>query len=204
MRIYIPNYGCGNLSSVARMVTKVGGDAVITTNALELTKADKIIIAGVGAFDHGMLGLRAGGWIDEINEAAFVRKIPILGICLGMQLMCKASEEGLLPGLGWIDAEVRRFDLKNAPRLKVPHMGWNKVVVAKENPLISLGHGEQRYYFVHSYHVVCNDKDDILATGTHGFDLTAAFRRDNIFGVQFHPEKSHRFGMELMRRFLEY
>jgi glutamine amidotransferase len=186
------------------MVTKVGGAAVISTKAIELAKADKILIAGVGAFDHGILGLRAGGWIDELKEAVFVRKIPILGICLGMQLMCKASEEGLLPGLGWIDAEVRRFDLKNAPHLKVPHMGWNTVMVAKENPLISLEQGEQRYYFVHSYHVVCKDKDDILATAKHGFDLTAAFRQDNIFGVQFHPEKSHRFGMELMRKFLEY
>lgn len=204
MTVYIPNYGCGNLSSVARMVTKVGGSAVISSNAKELAKADRIIIAGVGAFDHGIAGLRADGWIDELNEAVLLRGVPVLGICLGMQLMSKCSEEGDLPGLGWIDAEVRRIEFNNDSSLKVPHMGWNTVKVEKENPLISVEQDEQRYYFVHSYHVVCSHKEDILSTVTHGFELTAAFSHENIFGVQFHPEKSHRFGMALMKKFMEY
>jgi glutamine amidotransferase len=148
--ILIPNYGCGNLASIVRMVSKVGGEAVISSNAGDLAGAKKIILAGVGAFDHGMAGLRCGYWIDALNEAVLVRRIPVLGICLGMQLMTKSSEEGRLPGLGWVDADVTRFNLRVAPGLKVPHMGWNTVTVTKNNPLISLNQCEQRFYFVHS------------------------------------------------------
>lgn len=199
----IPDYGCGNLASIVRMVSKVGGEVAITSNASDLACADKIILAGVGAFDHGMAGLRDGGWIDALNEAVLVRRVPVLGICLGMQLMCKSSEEGQLPGLGWVDAEVRRFNLQHDSGLKVPHMGWNTVTVAKANPLISVDQGEQRFYFVHSYHVICNNPNDTLVIAQHGYDFTAAFGHGNIFGVQFHPEKSHKFGMALMKKFVE-
>lgn len=199
----IPDYGCGNLASIVRMVSKVGGEVAITSNASDLACADKIILAGVGAFDHGMAGLRDGGWIDALNEAVLVRRVPVLGICLGMQLMCKSSEEGQLPGLGWVDAEVRRFNLQHDSSLKVPHMGWNTVTVAKANPLISVDQGEQRFYFVHSYHVICDNPNDTLAIARHGYNFTAAFGHENIFGVQFHPEKSHKFGMALMKKFVE-
>jgi glutamine amidotransferase len=120
-----------------------------------------------------------------------------------MQLMCKSSEEGVLPGLGWIDAEVRRFSFPEGAEQKIPHMGWNTVRVAKPNPLIAEGDDEQRFYFVHSYHAVCADPGDVLATTRHGGEVTAAFSRGNIYGAQFHPEKSHRFGMALMQRFVE-
>ncbi|MFA6013571.1 MAG: imidazole glycerol phosphate synthase subunit HisH [Gallionellaceae bacterium] len=199
----IPNYGCGNLASIVRMINWVGGDAVITSKASDLAVADKIILAGVGAFDHGMSGLCDGGWIDALNEAVLVRRVPILGICLGMQLMCKTSEEGTLPGLGWIDAEVGRFKLEQDSSLKIPHMGWNTVSVTKENPIICSDQEEQRFYFVHSYHVICNQPNDTLAIAHHGYDFTAAFSHENIFGVQFHPEKSHKFGMALMKNFVE-
>jgi glutamine amidotransferase len=201
--MHILNYGCGNLASIVRMVNWVGGDAVVTSKASDLKVADKIILAGVGAFDHGMSGLRDGGWIDALNEAVLVRRVPILGICLGMQLMCKASEEGTLPGLSWVDAEVRRFKFEQDSSLKIPHMGWNNVSVAKENPIICSDPEEQRFYFVHSFHMICNQTNDILAIAHHGCDFTAAFSHENIFGVQFHPEKSHKFGMALMKKFVE-
>jgi glutamine amidotransferase len=201
--ILIPNYGCGNLASIARMIDKVGGGASVTNNASDLAHAEKIILAGVGKFDHGARELRDGGWIDALNEAVLVRRLPILGICLGMQLMCKTSEEGTLPGLGWIDAEVGRFKLAQDSSLKIPHMGWNTVSVTKENPIIYSNQEEQRFYFVHSFHVTCNKTSDMLAITHHGYDFTAAFCHENIFGVQFHPEKSHKFGMALMQKFAE-
>jgi glutamine amidotransferase len=166
-----------------------------------LRKADKIILAGVGAFDYGMTSINSM-WREELENAVLVRRIPILGICLGMQLMCKSSEEGHLPGLGWIDAKVRRFSWSSNLNLKLPHMGWNTVKIVKSNPLLEIGNDEQRFYFVHSYHVVCNNPRDVLATAHYGYDFTAAINHENIFGVQFHPEKSHRFGIQLVSNFL--
>lgn len=203
MMLAIPRLPMGNFASVLRMVRRVGGDAQLVESASGLRHADRIILAGVGAFDHGVRSLREGGWVDALHEAVYERQVPILGICLGMQLMCKSSEEGSLPGMGWIDAEVRRFRLPADTGLKVPHMGWNTVRVTKPNRLIFEDDGEQRYYFVHSYHVDCRDSTEVLATTHHGSNVTAAFCRANIYGVQFHPEKSHRFGMALMKRYLE-
>lgn len=203
MMLAIPLLPIGNFSSVVRMVSKAGGDAQLIESPCQLRQADKIILAGVGAFDQGMASLREGGWIDFLQEAVFQRRVPILGICLGMQLMCKTSEEGSLPGLGWIDADVKRFRFSEDSALKVPHMGWNTIRIAKANLLIEANEGEQRYYFVHSYHVICNYPADVLAVTHHGEDITAAVCRENIYGVQFHPEKSHRFGMALMKNFLE-
>lgn len=201
--IFIVNYGLGNLSSVLNMVTKVGGKASIVSDPDILNEANKLILPGVGAFDQGISNLHNSKWIDALNEAVLVRRVPILGICLGMQLMCKSSEEGNLPGLGWINADVKRFQFSKNSNLKIPHMGWNTVNIIKPNPLITLEEDEQRFYFVHSYHVVCNNPQDVLATANHGYDITAAFSHDNIYGVQFHPEKSHRFGMALMKNFIE-
>lgn len=197
------DYGVGNLASVFNILQRVGGKVKISKDRAELKAASKIIITGVGAFDHGMSSLRDGDWIEALNEAVLVRKVPVLGICLGMQLMCKYSEEGKLPGLGWIDGEVKRFKIPLDSNLKIPHMGWNTVAIAKTNPLIVTDEGEQRFYFVHSYHAVCNNPQDVLAIAHHGYDFTAAFSHENIFGVQFHPEKSHRFGMALMKKFVE-
>ena len=130
--IAIVNYGLGNLSSIANMIKRVGAEAEICNDPLKINHAAKIILPGVGAFDHGMLGLQQGGWIEALNEAVFVKKIPILGICLGMQLMCKSSEEGKLPGLGWIDATVNHFNIPTGSELKVPHMGWNTITSQKK------------------------------------------------------------------------
>lgn len=201
-RVLVPDYGCGNLASVLRMCEKVGGSCNITGDPAALARADKIILGGVGAFDHGAGSLHDLGWVDALNEAVLQRCVPVLGICLGMQLMCGSSEEGSLSGLSWIDAAVRRFNLPADSALKIPHMGWNTISVVKPNSLVSMDDGEQRFYFVHSYHAVCNNPADVLATAHHGYDFTAAFCRKNIYGVQFHPEKSHSFGMALMKKFV--
>jgi glutamine amidotransferase len=203
MEIVLPNLAIGNFASVLRMVQKVGGSARLVDSPAEIRRAEKIILAGVGAFDSGMGSIRDGGWADALTEAALVRRVPVLGICLGMQLMCKGSDEGMMPGLGWIDGQVKRFNFPKGSPLKVPHMGWNTVTVASANPLIPQADGEQRFYFVHSYYAVCNRPSDMIATAHHGVDFAAAFESGNIFGVQFHPEKSHRFGMAVVRRFVE-
>ena len=198
--IAIPNLGIGNFASVIRMVEKVGGSARLVDDPAEIAAADKLVLAGVGAFDKGMSSLAARGWAEALEEAALHRRKPILGICLGMQLMCEESEEGVSAGLGWIRAKVKRF-VPPEPEIKVPHMGWNTVTVTRPGGLIE-GGGEQRFYFVHSYFVECADRGDVVATARHGQTFDAAFSRANIHGVQFHPEKSHRFGMSVMRNFV--
>lgn len=185
------------------MVTKCGGVPKIVSRPAELHAGNKVILAGVGSFDAGIQALQDHGWQDALTEAVRNHRVTVLGICLGMQLMCRSSEEGRLPGLGWIDADVRSFEFTVNGNLKIPHMGWNTVTIAKPNPLLTQDEDEQRFYFVHSYHAVCDDADDVLATTHHGYNVTAAFSHDNIYGVQFHPEKSHRFGMTLMTNFVQ-
>jgi glutamine amidotransferase len=141
------------------------------------------------------------GWREQLDELALNRCIPVLGICLGMQLLCRESEEGTEKGLGWIGADVRRIDTAGDPRLKIPHMGWAEVKTVRPNPLLPTEEGPQRFYHVHSFRAVCDDPATEIASATYGTSFTTAVGRDSIFGVQFHPEKSHRFGMALMRRF---
>lgn len=202
--IVIVDYGMGNLGSILNMLKKIGAEAVISSRIEEIEQASKLILPGVGAFDNGMRNLAERGVQAVLDRKVLGEKTPILGICLGMQLFSRQSEEGRLPGLGWIEAEtVRfRFDEVNS-HLKIPHMGWNTVRVAKESPLFRDTNGEERFYFVHSFHVVCRDRRDILAETPYGFDFTSAVQRGNIMGVQFHPEKSHRFGMKLLKNFAE-
>ena len=200
----IVDYGVGNIGSIMNMLKKVGGTAQVVSTPEQLTRAEKLILPGVGAFDHGIQTLIDGEWIDALNDAVQSRHIPILGICLGMQLMCKASEEGRLAGLGWIDACVKRFNFESDQRpLKIPHMGWNVVKVTRANDLVSDLSEQQRYYFVHSYYVECNCTDDVFLMAEYGNEFVAGFQHENIWGVQFHPEKSHKFGMALLKKFLE-
>jgi glutamine amidotransferase len=203
-KISVLNIGVGNTSSVIRMIELAGGRAEIIDSASEIIDASKLLIPGVGSFDYGMKNILDRELISILNFTVLEKKVPVLGICLGMQLMCKFSEEGSLPGLGWIDADVRRFKLEGKSSLKIPHMGWNTVRVVKDSPLISSDESEQRFYFVHSFHVVCNQANDSLMIANHGYDFTAAFSHENIFGVQFHPEKSHKFGLALMKKFVEF
>jgi imidazole glycerol-phosphate synthase subunit HisH len=200
--IGIIDYGLGNINSVRNVVEHVGGSCRIIKTASELDGVTQLILPGVGAFDHGMAGLRQRGFVDALNDLVMGSGLPVLGICLGMQLMCRSSEEGQSQGLGWVDAHVRRIPPSELPALKVPHMGWKSVTLRAKCALFQPHDATHRFYFVHSYHAVCVSPDDIVATVVHGREMTAAFRHGNVFGVQFHPEKSHRFGKALIKRFV--
>lgn len=197
--IVIVNYNMGNVGSVYNMIKKIGFEALITSNINEIEKAKKIILPGVGAFDNGIINLKKLGLIEILEYKVFKERVPILGICLGMQLMTKKSEEGELQGLSWIDSETKRFV---SDTYKIPHMGWNYVKIIKNSDLFSSEFSEWRFYFVHSYYVECYNKDDILTTTFYIHDFVSSFQRENIIGVQFHPEKSHKFGMMLLKNFI--
>lgn len=202
--IIIIDYGIGNLGSIQNMLKKIGSESAISSDVSEIKKADKLILPGVGAFDNGMENLKKMKLIPVLNEKILINKTPILCICLGMQLLSKKSEEGRLPGLGWIDAETVKFKFDNQQiGLKIPHMGWNTISIKKRSMFFERIEDEARFYFVHSYHVVCSDKQNILAETNYGFDFVSSIEKDNIIGVQFHPEKSHKFGMKLLKNFVE-
>lgn len=199
--IVIVDYNMGNVGSIQNMLKKIGVKCCISASLDEIYKAEKLIIPGVGSFDEGMSNLENAGLIPAINHMAIKEKIPVLGICLGMQLMTHQSEEGVLPGLGWIQAETVK--LKKIEGLKIPHMGWNTVSVEKKNYITENLNEDTRFYFVHSYHVVCRDKEDILFKTNYGIDFVSAFQKNNIVGVQFHPEKSHKHGMKLLENWVK-
>lgn len=200
--ITIVNYGLGNLGSIQNMLKKIGVmDVLISNNSDDILNADKLILPGVGAFDAGMSKINELELVPLLNQAVLEQKKPVLGICLGMQLMTQKSEEGQLKGLSWMDAEVKKFQFDNS-ELKVPHMGWNFVDV-KDSQLKMNLIDPSRFYFVHSYYIQCHDENDVSITCQYGHEFVAGFRKNNIMGVQFHPEKSHKYGMELMRFFIE-
>jgi glutamine amidotransferase len=201
--ICIIDYGLGNLGSIKNMLKKIGVPSIISSSPDEILAAGKLILPGVGAFDAGMRNLNDSGLIPVLEEKVKNQRTPILGICLGMQLMTRSSEEGQLPGLGWIDAHTRLFAFPEDQKLPVPHMGWNEVTAEKPDLLTRNMDSEARFYFVHSYRVVCADASDELYSAQYGLKFTAAFARENIRGVQFHPEKSHKFGMALLRSYAE-
>lgn len=200
--ITIVDYGMGNLGSILNMFKRIGVKAVVTTDPEVIRSAEKILLPGVGAFDVAMAHINNGSGLREILERkAKVECIPILGICLGMQLFTRGSEEGKIAGLGWIPGETKRFP--DQADLKVPHMGWNMVSASSPSCLTRNLPDESRFYFVHSYCVtVDNPRHSILKTH-YGVEFESGIARDNIFGVQFHPEKSHTFGMQLLKNFAE-
>lgn len=199
--ITIVNYGMGNLGSVVNILRRVEVECEITGEPARLRKASRILLPGVGAFDAAMERIDAAGIRPVLDEKALHQKVPVLGICLGMQLLTRGSEEGTRPGLGWIPADTRRLpgNLGN----KVPHMGWNVAERTRPCPLTKQLDGEIRFYFVHSYYVQTDNPYDTVLKTRYGMDFAAAVQRDNIMGAQFHPEKSHRFGMQLLRNFAE-
>ncbi len=196
--IAIVNYGLGNLGSIENMLKRMGIPAYIANTPADLGKATKIILPGVGAFDTGMKHLKNHAWIDPLSERVMIKKMPVLGICLGMQLMTHASEEGVEPGLGWVDAVTIKFPSSVG---RVPHMGWNVAHIAKDSRLLTDEGIENRFYFVHSYFVKLNKPSDELLNTVYSVPFTSGFETNNILGVQFHPEKSHRFGMKLLSNF---
>ena len=198
----IINYGLGNLGSIQNMLKVIGEKSVISSNRIELDKCDRYILPGVGAFDTGISKLEEGELAEYIKSKALVERKPILGICLGMQLLGRKSEEGTLPGLGLIPFDNVKFKLDDT-NLRVPHMGWDIVDFKQESPLLLNLQGQQRYYFVHSYHAQCDSNENVLMTCDYGYEFAAAVVQDNIMGVQFHPEKSHDFGMALLKNFVK-
>lgn len=185
------------------MIKKAGGESVICHSPEDLINAQKIILPGVGAFDTGMKNLIHGGWIDILKEKANVEKVPVLGICLGMQLMTSSSEEGNLEGLGWVPGKAVKFSF-DTNLFKIPHMGWNDVTLSKHTQLIDSGFvNDFRYYFVHSYYVKLNEATDEVLSCDYGIKFTCGFERGNLIGVQFHPEKSHKYGLHLIKNFIE-
>ncbi len=202
--ITIVDYGVGNLGSIANMLKKIGAKAEVASDPAALRRAEKLILPGVGAFDAGMRKLNESGLTPLLNELVLEKKTPILGLCLGMQLMTRRSEEGVEAGLGWFEAETVRFRFgPEQAHLKIPHMGWNTLEVRRPHPLVADLGPEPRFYFVHSYHVVCADPADVVAWTDYGHPVAAVIARENILGAQFHPEKSHKFGMQLLRNFAE-
>lgn len=201
MKIGIINVGLGNVSSIQRMLQRVGAFGTYVSTPSECINSDALILPGVGHFDEGVRALRKADLYETIKTIGRNNDVPILGICLGMQLLCRSSQEGGHQGLGLIDADVSKFRFPADKKLKVPHMGWNVVRSVSSNPLILQGEEEQRFYFVHSYRVDPDDPSIVIGVANYGGDFCAAFQKSNIFGVQFHPEKSHRFGMSLMYRF---
>jgi glutamine amidotransferase len=201
--ITIVDYGMGNLGSVRNMLKKIGVSSQISSAPEKIAEATKLILPGVGAFDNAMQNLENLGLIPVLNRKVIEEKTPLLGICLGMQLLTKRSEEGSLSGLGWIDAETVRFRFSGGENLKIPHMGWNTISLKKESPLYDGLLEEPRFYFVHSYFVACNNPSDVITTTDYGIDFCSSLACGNVFGVQFHPEKSHKFGMRLLKNFAE-
>ena len=193
--------GIGNLASVANMIRKIGGEAKISSSPDEIRQAHKLILPGVGSFDAGINALKERSLDTAVKAAVKENGCMLLGICLGMQLLFETSEEGNQSGLGLIKGHVRYFQL-NDEKLRVPHMGWNIVKPKRSSNLFDL-EDEHRFYFVHSYHVNCMNAKDVSATTHHGYDFVSAAQSGNVMGVQFHPEKSHRFGMALFKRFYD-
>jgi glutamine amidotransferase len=199
----IVDYGVGNLASIKNMLKKTGNDALISSDPDIVSQADKLILPGVGAFDTCAEKLRQSGLIDILNKKALEQNTPVLGVCVGMQLLMEGSEEGSLPGLGWIKGRVIKFrQEKLPPGWKIPHMGWTDIVTTRPSPLFEGMYAEPRFYFVHSYHPDPANKEDVLVEADYGYTFAAGLEHGNITGVQFHPEKSHKFGLRLLSNFV--
>ena len=200
--ITIVDYNVGNLNSIANMLKRAGHSAILSSDIDEIRAASKLLLPGVGSFDSGMASIDELGLLDVLSHKVLEEQTPILGICLGMQLLLEGSEEGDLPGLGWIKGRCRRFSFSaENVELKIPHMGWNEARPTHRNSLFAKMDAEAGYYFVHSYHAVCDIEAEVLAHTTHGYSFVSAIERGNIYGTQFHPEKSHKHGMQLLDNF---
>lgn len=200
-RIVIVDFGMGNIGSIVKKIQRVGGTPVVSSNGSEISSASRIILPGVGHFASAVRKLHALNIWDSLNEVVLEKGTPILGICLGMQLMANFSDEGNERGFGWIDAGVVRFDMKDKATFKVPHMGWNNVELKRSSPIFNDVDLRPGFYFVHSYHMKCHKQEDILGLTDYSFPFVSAIQRKNIIGVQFHPEKSHESGERMFYNF---
>ena len=203
MKLVVVDAGIGNLGAIPNMLKRIGASATITNDRDEIAAADRLILPGVGAFDPAMQTLNDLGIVDALTQKALVERVPVLGVCLGMQLLFSGSEEGALPGLGWIPGRVVKFRLNGDDRtLRIPHMGWNWVERANDGALFAGFDETPRFYFAHSYHVEAADEGDVVGWTDYGYRFAASVQHENIGGIQFHPEKSHRFGLKVFENFL--
>lgn len=200
--IVVIDYGMGNLRSVQKAFERIRVPAKISANIDEILTAEKLVLPGVGHFEKGVSNLKDRGLFDTLNIVVSEKKIPILGICLGMQLMTEFSEEGNCEGFGWIRGKTKRFSFNNN-ELKIPHMGWNNLLVKKTDVLYNGITSDNFFYFVHSYYVSCENEIDILAETKYGNNFVSSFQKENIFGCQFHPEKSHDAGLKVLSNFVK-
>ena len=202
--IHIINYGLGNVQAFANAYKRLGVEARLASRADELENAQRIILPGVGAFDHAVTLLDQSGMRGVLTDLVTNRKVPVLGICVGMQLLADSSDEGKLPGLGWVPGRVRTFaSASEAAALPLPHMGWNDVRSTRDSPLLRNLETDARFYFLHSYYFEPSHQGDILAIASYGIDFSCAVGAGNVYGVQCHPEKSHHWGTRLLKNFAE-
>jgi len=201
--IGIIDYGVGNIKAFANIYKNFDMAYKIIKNKDDFDKVTKLILPGVGSFDHAMRSLNNSGMREKLNELVLEKKVPIIGICVGMQMLAKSSDEGELNGLGWIDANVRKFDKSKIVNAPLPHMGWNNLNIKKDNQIVSCLDIDPRFYFLHSYYFECKDKEDVIATATYGEEFDCIVNHENIYGIQCHPEKSHHNGMNLLKNFGE-
>ena len=199
--VTIVDYGMGNIQSVRKTLRLAGVSSAVSSNPDIILSAERLILPGVGHFAKAMGNLRSRGLIEALNEAVLKQKIPILGICLGMQLMAQYSTEGDEEGLGWFDGSVVRFDVQDQLLYKVPHMGWNQAQQEKPSALLNDIEQHSEFYFLHSFHYVTKTLDEILMSTSYSYSFASAIEKDNIYGFQFHPEKSHDVGLHLLKNF---
>lgn len=201
--ITVIDYGIGNLRSVQKSFERAGIEVQITSDPTEIKNAEKLVLPGVGHFAKGMDNLNKSGLVGILNKKVLEDKTPILGICLGMQLMTTHSEEGDTKGLNWVDAETVRFDKDPSKKFKVPHIGWNDIQFSNNSPLCKGIKSDSQYYFVHTYYVLCKNKSNVITETEYGTSFHSGFQHDNIYGVQFHPEKSYSAGLQMLKNFSE-
>ena len=202
-KVVIVNYGMGNLQSVKKKVEQLYSNVLISSDPKEIADASKIILPGVGHFHNAMENIRSFNLLDTLNEKVLTQQTPTLGICLGMQLMASSSEEGNATGLNWFDAETLKMEVNDSLRFKIPHMGWNSASITKQSDLMKGIPDDSEFYFVHAYHVKAKNASDVLTSTTYESTFHSSIQRDNIFGVQFHPEKSHDSGLQLINNFIQ-
>jgi glutamine amidotransferase len=204
VKIAIVNYGMGNLASVRRAFEDIGADVYIADSPLAMYEANRVVLPGVGAFGEGMKNLRDAGWMQALRDAVVLQRKPLLGICLGMQMLATTGEEGgSSRGLGLVPGRVRRLDALGC-KLRIPHVGWNEVKFRANEAIFGGIPDRSDFYFVHSYALVPDDSGHVIATAPYDCDVPAAVRNENVFGCQFHPEKSSRAGRQLLRNFVSY
>ena len=200
--ITIIDYGLGNIRAFVNVYERLNIKTKIAHSAEDIKGAKKIVLPGVGAFDYAMSQLNASGMRNELEQQVLVNKVPVVGICVGMQMLAKSSDEGKLSGLGWIDGAVKLFDESTIPyKTRLPHMGWNSIKPENNCQLLSGFNPQSRFYFLHSYYFVCNNEENIISTTEYGITYASAVNNDNIYGIQFHPEKSHSNGTQLLHNF---